>query len=88
MVPASTSESRCAIRGTSGAQGRTQEVHKGEAVKTFLLSLKVFLGALLICVVLSSAVWWKVYKYRDCLHVGHTKLYCISRQRALNVVAT
>lgn len=33
--------------------------------------------AFIILFLASSGIWWEVYKYNDCINVGHSKLYCI-----------
>lgn len=43
-------------------------------IKDFLLR---FFCIAFIVGVLGFIIWWSFYKYRDCLHVGHTKTYCI-----------
>lgn len=39
----------------------------------------VFYGCcgLALAVLLPLAVWWQIYRYHDCLKVGHTKRYCV-----------
>jgi len=32
---------------------------------------------LIVVAAIAFTVWWWQYKYHDCLHVGHTKLYCL-----------
>lgn len=39
-----------------------------------LQPLLILLG---IVAVISLAVWWQIYRWQDCRHVGHTQLYCI-----------
>lgn len=41
------------------------------------LTTALLAGFILALVGLS--IWWSVYKYSDCLKVGHSKLYCIGR---------
>lgn len=37
---------------------------------------KAIAGIALFAVLISGAVWWKIYAYGDCRNVGHSKLYC------------
>jgi hypothetical protein len=38
----------------------------------------VFILQLIFAVVIFAlTIWWGIYKYHDCLKVGHTKTYCI-----------
>lgn len=40
-------------------------------------SLKVFAGIAFFVALISFAVWWQVYRWQDCRHVGHTFIYCL-----------
>ncbi len=31
----------------------------------------------LFIMLIAASVWWSIYKYHDCLRVGHSKTYCI-----------
>lgn len=39
--------------------------------------IKYLLAISLGIVLLTVAVGWGIYRYHDCLKVGHTKLYCV-----------
>ena len=40
------------------------------------MSAKSVLPILLFVVTVLSIVAWRVYEYRDCRRVGHSRLYC------------
>lgn len=31
--------------------------------------------------VIGGTIWWRLYVYHDCRHVGHSILYCVAAQR-------
>jgi hypothetical protein len=33
--------------------------------------------ALLLLLVLAAMAWWPLYKFRECLKVGHSAIYCV-----------
>jgi len=33
----------------------------------------------LLAIILGVAIKWNIYKYNDCIAVGHTKGYCIGK---------
>jgi hypothetical protein len=38
------------------------------------------LGAVTVILgVIAFGFWWQIYKYQDCLRVGHSKLYCVMK---------
>jgi hypothetical protein len=39
--------------------------------------LKTAVSVGTIIAFLAAAVWWQVYRFRDCRAVGHSMLYCI-----------